>query len=69
MDVDPENRADDRKEFIDPVITVPFFLWLAQAVGSAVVGFFTWELLAWWKKRKERKSEDAIDSEDDKGVS
>ena len=47
-----ENSGEVKKEFIDPVVTVPFFLWLAQAIGSAIVGFFTWELLAWWKKRR-----------------
>ena len=53
------------KEFIDPV-TTPILFWIFKSVGSAILGWTTWNMLDLFRKKKTKTE---VDSEVEKPVS
>jgi threonine/homoserine/homoserine lactone efflux protein len=59
---EPESR---QKEFIDPV-TTPFLFWIIKSIGSAILGWITWNVLDLFRKKKVKTG---VDRDAEKQVS
>ena len=57
---------EEQREFIEPISTISFILWILQSIGSAILAWITWSVL---DRFRGKKTKTGIDSEVEKELS
>jgi hypothetical protein len=50
--MDKKDFREEDREFVDPVVATPVFIFVIKNIFAAIISFFTFQALQkWWKKK------------------